>query len=99
LKGITLICKKNTIYCSKKISLITFLLHHVHVILLLVSGLTIFIIGGLGANSEYGLKRIIALSNLRHLRLMIITISIGLSGLAFFYVLTHALFKALLCHL
>jgi len=36
------------------------------------------------------------LSALRHLGLMIITISIGLSGLAFFYLLTHALFKALL---
>jgi NADH-ubiquinone oxidoreductase chain 5 len=69
-----------------------------NVILLLVSGLTIFI-AGLGANFEFGLKRIIVLSTLRQLRLMIITISIGLSGLAFFHLLTHALFKALLCHL
>jgi NADH-ubiquinone oxidoreductase chain 5 len=37
---------------------------------------------GLGANFEYDLKRIIALSTLRQLGLMIITISIGLSGLA-----------------
>ena len=36
------------------------------------------------------------MSALRHLGLMIITISIGLPGLAFFYLLTHALFKALL---
>jgi len=69
-----------------------------NVILLLVSGLTIFI-AGLGANFEFGLKRIIALSTLRQLRPMIITISIGLSGLAFFHLVTHALFKALLCPL
>lgn len=64
-------------------------------ILLLVSALTIFI-AGLGANFEFDLKRIIALSTLRQLGLIIITISIGLSGLAFFHLLTHALFKALL---
>ena len=51
---------------------------------------------GLGANFEYDLRRIIALSTLRQLGLMIITISIGLSGLAFFHLLTHALFKTLL---
>jgi len=73
-------------------------IYWLNVILLLVSGLTIFI-AGLGANFEFGLKRIIALSTLRQLCLMIITISIGLSGLAFFHLLTHALFKALLCHL
>ena len=37
---------------------------------------------GLGANFEYDLRRIIALSTLRQLGLMIITISIGLSRLA-----------------
>lgn len=66
-----------------------------NVFLLLVSGLTIFM-AGLGANFEYDLRRIIALSTLRQLGLIIITISIGLSGLAFFHLLTHALFKALL---
>ena len=67
-----------------------------NVILLLVSGLTIFM-AGLGANFEFDLRRIIALSTLSQLGLMIITISIGLSGLAFFFhLLTHALFKALL---
>jgi NADH-ubiquinone oxidoreductase chain 5 len=64
----------------------------------LVSGLAIFI-AGLGAIFEFGLKRIIALSTLRQLRLMIITISTGISGLVFFHLLTPALFKALLCHL
>ena len=69
-----------------------------NVILLLVSGLTIFI-AGLGTHFEFGLKRIVALSTLRQLHPMIITIYIGLSGLAYFHLLTHALFKALLCHL
>ena len=41
-------------------------------------------------------SRIIALSTLRQLGLMIIIIYSDLSGLAFFHLLTHALFKALL---
>jgi hypothetical protein len=49
-------------------------------------------VAGLGANFEYDLKKIIALSALRQLGLMIITISVGLSGLAFFHLLTHGLF-------
>nr|AQP27557.1 NADH dehydrogenase subunit 5 [Hospitalitermes sp. C TB-2017] len=66
-----------------------------NVILLLVSGLTMFM-AGLGANFEFDLKSIIALSTLSQLGLMIMTISMGLSGLAFFHLLTHALFSALL---
>nr|YP_010987443.1 NADH dehydrogenase subunit 5 [Macrotermes herus]WON65875.1 NADH dehydrogenase subunit 5 [Macrotermes herus] len=66
-----------------------------NVFLLLVSGLTMFM-AGLGANFEYDLSSIIALSTLSQLGLMIMTISIGLSGLAFFHLLTHALFSALL---
>ena len=63
--------------------------------LLLNPGLTIFM-AGLGANFEFDLKRIITLSTLRQLGSIIRTISIGLSGLAFFHLLTYALFKALL---
>nr|QXT44525.1 NADH dehydrogenase subunit 5 [Aparatermes sp. G16-044]QXT44590.1 NADH dehydrogenase subunit 5 [Aparatermes sp. G16-173] len=66
-----------------------------NVFLLLISGLTMFM-AGLGANFEYDLKKIIALSTLSQLGLMIMTISVGLSTLAFFHLLTHALFKALL---
>nr|AIY62017.1 NADH dehydrogenase subunit 5 [Constrictotermes cavifrons] len=66
-----------------------------NVFLLLISGLTMFM-AGLGANFEFDLSSIIALSTLSQLGLMIMTISIGLSGLAFFHLLTHALFKALL---
>nr|AQP29167.1 NADH dehydrogenase subunit 5 [Microcerotermes nr. havilandi TBRU3.18a] len=69
--------------------------HWLNAGLLLVSGLTMFM-AGLGANLEFDLKKIIALSTLSQLGLMIMTISVGLSGLAFFHLLTHALFKALL---
>jgi len=64
-------------------------------ILLLISGLTIFI-AGLGANFEYDLKKIIALSTLSQLGLIIRILSIGFPKLAYFHLLTHALFKALL---
>nr|AIY62160.1 NADH dehydrogenase subunit 5 [Glyptotermes sp. B TB-2014] len=63
--------------------------------LLLFSGLTMFM-AGLGANFEYDLSKIIALSTLSQLGLMIGAVSVGFIGLAFFHLLTHALFKALL---
>nr|URX54325.1 NADH dehydrogenase subunit 5 [Neotermes sp. 7 AB-2022a] len=65
------------------------------VFLLLFSGLTMFM-AGLGANFEYDLSKIIALSTLSQLGLMIGSVSVGLVGMAFFHLLTHALFKALL---
>lgn len=63
--------------------------------LLLISGLTIFI-AGISANFEFDLKKIIALSTLSQLGLIISILSIGFPKLAFFHLLTHALFKALL---
>lgn len=63
--------------------------------MLLIAGLTIFI-AGMSANFEFDLKKIIALSTLRQLGLIIIILSIGFPKLAFFHLLTHALFKALL---
>lgn len=64
-------------------------------ILLLIGGLTIFI-AGIAANFEFDLKKIIALSTLRQLGLIIRILAIGYPKLAFFHLLTHALFKALL---
>nr|YP_010508536.1 NADH dehydrogenase subunit 5 [Philophylla fossata]UXG57149.1 NADH dehydrogenase subunit 5 [Philophylla fossata] len=64
-------------------------------ILLLLSGLTMFM-AGLGANFEFDLKKIIALSTLSQLGLMMSILSMGYYKLAFFHMLTHALFKALL---
>nr|YP_010621039.1 NADH dehydrogenase subunit 5 [Periplaneta svenhedini]WAX39422.1 NADH dehydrogenase subunit 5 [Periplaneta svenhedini] len=66
-----------------------------NIFLLLISGLTMFM-AGLGANFEYDLKSIIALSTLSQLGLMMSILSMGFSVLAFFHLLTHALFKALL---
>nr|WVH13753.1 NADH dehydrogenase subunit 5 [Anopheles plumbeus] len=63
--------------------------------LLLISGLTMFM-AGLGANFEFDLKKIIALSTLSQLGLMMSILSMGFYKLAFFHLLTHALFKALL---
>nr|YP_010442992.1 NADH dehydrogenase subunit 5 [Alloxiphidiopsis emarginata]UTD48942.1 NADH dehydrogenase subunit 5 [Alloxiphidiopsis emarginata] len=63
--------------------------------LLLISGLTMFM-AGLGANFEFDLKKIIALSTLSQLGLMMSILSMGFPSLAFFHLLTHALFKALL---
>nr|YP_010946408.1 NADH dehydrogenase subunit 5 [Haplosymploce aurantiaca]WGO57126.1 NADH dehydrogenase subunit 5 [Haplosymploce aurantiaca] len=66
-----------------------------NVFLLLISGLTMFM-AGLGANFEYDLKKIIALSTLSQLGLMMSILAMGFAKLAFFHLLTHALFKALL---
>uniref|UniRef100_UPI0031F38734 NADH dehydrogenase subunit 5 n=1 Tax=Saropogon luteus TaxID=468801 RepID=UPI0031F38734 len=63
--------------------------------LLLISGLTMFM-AGIGANFEFDLKKIIALSTLSQLGLMMSILSMGYYKLAFFHLLTHALFKALL---
>nr|QII42120.1 NADH dehydrogenase subunit 5 [Promalactis odaiensis] len=64
-------------------------------ILLLLSGLTMFM-AGISANYEFDLKKIIALSTLSQLGLMMSVLSMGFPNLAFFHLLTHAMFKALL---
>nr|ADO60504.2 NADH dehydrogenase subunit 5 [Eulichas sp. BMNH 840452] len=64
-------------------------------ILLFISSMTMFM-AGLGANFEFDLKKIIALSTLSQLGLMMSILSLGEYMLAFFHLLTHALFKALL---
>nr|YP_009338134.1 NADH dehydrogenase subunit 5 [Trichodes sinae]ANG08442.1 NADH dehydrogenase subunit 5 [Trichodes sinae] len=64
-------------------------------VLLFVSSLTMFM-SGMGANFEFDLKKIIALSTLSQLGLMLSILSLGEYKLAFFHLLIHALFKALL---
>lgn len=64
-------------------------------LLLFISLITMFM-AGLGANFEFDLKKIIALSTLRQLGLIISILALGRFELAFFHLLTHALFKALL---
>nr|YP_009504403.1 NADH dehydrogenase subunit 5 [Macrodorcas seguyi]AWX65993.1 NADH dehydrogenase subunit 5 [Macrodorcas seguyi] len=67
----------------------------VKMILLFVASLTMFM-AGLGASYEYDLKKIIALSTLSQLGLMMSILGMGGYILAFYHLLTHALFKALL---
>nr|YP_009051010.2 NADH dehydrogenase subunit 5 [Allantus luctifer] len=62
---------------------------------MMISVLTMFM-SGLNANYEYDMKKIIALSTLSQLGLMMSILFLGFSKLAFFHLLTHALFKALL---
>nr|YP_009407039.1 NADH dehydrogenase subunit 5 [Typhlatya garciai]ASA39588.1 NADH dehydrogenase subunit 5 [Typhlatya garciai] len=64
-------------------------------VLFVLAGLTMFM-AGLGANFETDLKKIIALSTLSQLGVMMYILSMGYYKLAFFHLLTHALFKALL---
>nr|AJG02544.1 NADH dehydrogenase subunit 5 [Maniola hyperantus] len=64
-------------------------------LLLLLSGLTMFM-AGISANYEFDLKKIIALSTLSQLGLMMSILSMGYYELAYFHLLTHAMFKALL---
>nr|YP_001974638.1 NADH dehydrogenase subunit 5 [Rhagophthalmus lufengensis]ABI14546.1 NADH dehydrogenase subunit 5 [Rhagophthalmus lufengensis] len=63
--------------------------------LLFLSLMTMFM-AGLGANYEYDLKKIIALSTLSQLGMMMSILSLGDYKLSFFHLLVHALFKALL---
>nr|ALZ49973.1 NADH dehydrogenase subunit 5 [Camponotus atrox] len=64
-------------------------------LLLYISVFTMFM-AGLMANFEMDLKKIIALSTLSQLGLMMMILSLGLKFLAFYHLLTHAVFKSLL---
>nr|YP_009236880.1 NADH dehydrogenase subunit 5 [Spiniphilus spinicornis]AMJ17345.1 NADH dehydrogenase subunit 5 [Spiniphilus spinicornis]QVM79147.1 NADH dehydrogenase subunit 5 [Spiniphilus spinicornis] len=64
-------------------------------LMLFVASMTMFM-SGLGANLEFDLKKIIALSTLSQLGLMLTILFLGEWKLAFFHLLIHALFKALL---
>lgn len=68
---------------------------HFSTALLLISSLTI-LIAGLSALTECDLKKIIALSTLSQLGVMMARLGLGSPNLAFFHLITHALFKALL---
>nr|QOL00654.1 NADH dehydrogenase subunit 5 [Leuconemacris litangensis] len=63
--------------------------------LLLIGCMTMFM-AGLGANFEFDLKKIIALSTLSQLGLIMMFLSMGYLKLAFFHAPWYALFKALL---
>nr|YP_010269880.1 NADH dehydrogenase subunit 5 [Polygraphus poligraphus]QXG82905.1 NADH dehydrogenase subunit 5 [Polygraphus poligraphus]UJX85655.1 NADH dehydrogenase subunit 5 [Polygraphus poligraphus] len=63
---------------------------------LLFSSVFTMLMAGVCANFENDLKKIIALSTLSQLGMMMMILSLGEPLLAFFHLLTHALFKALL---
>jgi len=64
--------------------------------LLLVLSIITILISGWGANFETDIKKIIALSTLSQLGLIIIILRIGLPDLAFFHLISHAIFKSTL---
>ena len=64
-------------------------------LLIIISVFTI-IIAGMSAIWENDFKKIIALSTLSQLGVIIITIRVSISNLAFFHLLSHAYFKAIL---
>nr|UPX88259.1 NADH dehydrogenase subunit 5 [Eurycercus lamellatus] len=63
--------------------------------LLFISVVTL-LMAGMVAVFEYDMKKIIALSTLSQLGVMMFAISLGLYKIAFFHLVAHALFKALL---
>nr|AML26410.1 NADH dehydrogenase subunit 5 [Staphylinidae sp. BMNH 1274637] len=65
-------------------------------LILMFIGLMTMFMAGLGANFEFDLKKIIALSTLSQLGLMLSILSMGDYKLSFFHLLSHALFKATL---
>lgn len=65
-------------------------------ILLIIAARITILIAGASAIAECDIKKIIALSTLRQVALIIFTLRIGIPEIAFFHLITHALFKALL---
>nr|UIN24711.1 NADH dehydrogenase subunit 5 [Eusirus cf. giganteus clade g2] len=62
--------------------------------LILLVGVVTMFMSGLGANFEGDMKKIVALSTLSQLGLMMMTLGLGCAELAFFHLITHALFKS-----
>nr|ALO70764.1 NADH deshydrogenase subunit 5 [Nudobius lentus] len=69
--------------------------NNILLLMLFIGTMTMFM-AGLGANYEFDLKKIIALSTLSQLGLMMSILALNEVNLALFHLLTHALFKATL---
>lgn len=63
---------------------------------ILAVAVSTILIAGISATTECDAKKIIALSTLRQLGIIITRLGFNMPNLAFFHILTHALFKALL---
>lgn len=72
-----------------------FILSQLLYFLLIISLLTV-LVAGVSALKEYDLKRVIALSTLGQLGFIMLILCVGFPYIAFFHLLIHALFKALL---
>lgn len=83
--GVYLIIRFNRFLILRKINFILFFLS---ILTMLISGLIALV--------ENDLKKIIALSTLRQLGLIIIILRIGFKIIAFYHLLTHAIFKSIL---
>src|SRR6218665_62274 len=64
--------------------------------LLILTAVLTTLTAGLSATTECDIKKIIALSALSQLGIIIAAIGLNIVHLAFFHIITHALFKALL---
>nr|AOR07209.1 NADH dehydrogenase subunit 5 [Mesenchytraeus hydrius] len=64
--------------------------------LLLMFAVSTMLMAGLSATTECDMKKIIALSTLSQLGMMMTSLGLNMPQLAYFHMLTHALFKALL---
>jgi NADH-ubiquinone oxidoreductase chain 5 len=76
----------------------SYLLHSYHnlVFILLIIGIITTIIAGLAALFEFDFKKIIALSTLSQLGFIVCRFSLNLIDIAYFHLIIHACFKALL---
>nr|YP_010882161.1 NADH dehydrogenase subunit 5 [Marmessoidea bispina]WID87075.1 NADH dehydrogenase subunit 5 [Marmessoidea bispina] len=83
--GVYLLIRFNPLYANSLLS----------EFLMIISLMTMFS-SGFCANFEYDLKKIVALSTLSQLGLMVAILSFGYIYFAYFHMLTHAMFKALL---
>ena len=64
--------------------------------MLLVVSLSTNVMAGFSACFEVDLKKIVALSTLSQLGIIMLSLAMGYHSLAFFHLLRHALFKALM---
>lgn len=64
--------------------------------LLLVTGMATMFMAGRAAIFEQDMKKVVALSTLRQLGVIIVTLGAGFSHVAYFHMVAHAFFKALL---
>jgi len=71
-------------------------IHPISIYILLILSAATTIYARISANWEQDIKKIIALSTLRQIGIIIFAISIGAINMAFFHLITHAIFKSII---